>query len=121
MCSPPSQLFRPFRDDDVDPGDPPIKMLEQKSEGTPSLNDLDKPCDLVPRVASSFRYDPIIVIDALHECADIEALLRALVTLKQADVRLLVTSSFYGISITFLGEHGQRVGGVHSVACETRG
>ena len=87
-----SQLLRHFRDDGIDPGDLPNKILEEKSEGTLSLNDLDKLCDLVSRAASRFRYEPIIVIDALDECADIEALLRALVTLNQGDVRLLVTS-----------------------------
>ena len=87
-----SQLLRHFRDCGVDPGDLPNKILEQKSEGTLSLNDLDKLCDLVSRAASCFRFEPIVVIDALDECTDIEALLRALVTLNQCDVRLLVTS-----------------------------
>ena len=87
-----SQLFGHFRDHGVDPGDLPNKILEQKSEGTLSLNDLDKLCGLVSRAASYFRYEPIIVIDALDECADIEALLRVLVTLNEGDVRLFVTS-----------------------------
>ena len=87
-----SQLFRHFRDGGIDPGDLLNKILEEKSEGTLSLNDLDKLCDLVSRAASRFRYEPIIVIDALDECADMEALLRILITLNQADVRLLVTS-----------------------------
>ena len=87
-----SQLFRHFDDRGVDPGELPNKILEEKSEGTLSLNDFDKLCNLVSRAASFFRYEPIIVIDALDECVDIEALLRALVTLNKADVRLLVTS-----------------------------
>lgn len=88
-----SQLFRHFPECGVDPGDLPNKILEQKSEGTLSLNDLGKLCDLVSRAAHCFsRYEPIIVIDALDECADIETLLRALVRLNQGDVRLLVTS-----------------------------
>ena len=87
-----SQLFRHFCDRGSGPGDLPNKILEQKSEGTLSLYDLDKLCDLVSRAASYFRYEPIVVIDALDECTDIEALLRALVALKQGDVRLLVTS-----------------------------
>ena len=48
--------------------------------------------DLVSRAASFFRYEPMIVIDALDECADIETFLPVLVTLSQSDVRLLVTS-----------------------------
>ena len=87
-----SQLFRHLGDLGVDPGDFPNKILEEKSKGTLSLNDLDKLCDLVSRAASFFRYEPIIVIDGLDECTDIEALLGALVTLNQSDVRLLVTS-----------------------------
>ena len=87
-----SQLSRRFGDRGVYPGSLPNKMLEEKSKGTLSLNDLDKLCDLVSCAASCFRWEPIIVIDALDECADIEALLRALVTLNRGDVRLLVTS-----------------------------
>ena len=87
-----SQLSCYIGDGGVDPGDLPNKILEEKSEGTLSLNDLDKLCNLVSRLASFFRYEPIIVIDALDECADIEGILRALVTLNGADVRLLVTS-----------------------------
>ena len=87
-----SQLLRHFRDGGIDPGDLLNEILEEKSEATLSLNDLDRLCDLVSRAASRFRYKPIIVIDALDECADIEALLRALVTLNQGDVRLLMTS-----------------------------
>lgn len=87
-----SQLIRHIRDCGVDPGELPNKILEQKSEGSLSLNDLDKLGDLVSRAASRFRYEPVIVIDALDECTGMEALLRALVTLKEADVRLLVTS-----------------------------
>ena len=87
-----SQLLRHIGDGGVDPGELPNKILEEKSEGTLLLDDLDKLCNLVSRTASFFRYEPIIVIDALDECADIEALLCALVTLHEADVRLLVTS-----------------------------
>ena len=91
-----SQLLCHFRDRGVDPGGLPSKILEDKSKGSLSLNDLDRLCDLVSRAASYFRYEPIIVIHALDECTDIEALLRALVTLNQCDVRLLVTSRPHG-------------------------
>ena len=87
-----SQLFRHFRDRSVDPGDLPNKTLEQKSEGTLLLNDLNKLRDLASRAARRFHPEPIVVIDALDECADIETLLDALVTLNEDDVRLLVTS-----------------------------
>ena len=87
-----SQLLRHIRDHGVDPGDFPDKILKRKSEGKLSLDDLKNLCDLVSRAASFFRYEPMIVIDALDECADIEMLLPALVTLSQGDVRLLVTS-----------------------------
>ena len=88
-----SQLLCHIRDHSlVDPGDFPDKILKQKSEGTLSLDDTRKLCDLVWRAANFFRYEPMIVIDALDECADVEALLPALITLSQSDVRLLVTS-----------------------------
>ena len=94
-----SQLLHYFGDCGVYPGDLPNKILEEKSKGTLSLNDLDKLCHLLSRAASCFRYEPIIVIDALDECADIEALLRALVTVNQGDVRLLVTSRPHQITM----------------------
>ena len=87
-----SQLLCYIPDHGFDPGDFPDKILKQKSEGKLSLDDLKNLCDLASRAASFFRYEPMIVIDALDECADIETLLPALVTLSQSDVRLLVTS-----------------------------
>ena len=124
-----SQLFCHFCNRGVYPGDLPNKILEQKSEGTLSLNDLDQLCDLVSRAASCFRYDPIIVIDALDECMDIKALLSALVTLKQADVRLLVTSRphqviidhFIGFRSLSLEKVAKEMAGRHRLACQTRG
>ena len=92
-----SQLLRHFRDRGVDPGDLLNKILEQKSEGTLLLNDLNKLCDFVSRAARRFHPEPIVVIDALDECADIEALSGALVTLNEDDVRLLVTSRSHQI------------------------
>ena len=88
-----SQLCRHILDLGVDPGNFPNQMLEEKGRGTLSLSDLDKLRDLVSRAADRFVREPIVVIDALDECADIELLLRALVGLHDDDkVRLLVTS-----------------------------
>ena len=87
-----SQLFCHIDDHGIDPGDLPNKILEGKSKGTLSLNNLNKLCDLVSDAASCFLWNPVIVIDALDECSDIEALLDALITLNLGDVRLLVTS-----------------------------
>ena len=92
MCSLLSQLLRHCRHRGVDPGDLLDKILKQKSEGTLSLSDLDKLCNLVSSAASCLDYQPIIVIDALDECSDIKALLEALLELNLGDVRLLVTS-----------------------------
>ena len=88
-----SQLIRLICDCGIDPGDLPDKILEKKSKGTLSLNDVDKLCDMVARTAICFPMEPIVVIDALDECTDIEALTSTLVMLNQMrDVRLLVTS-----------------------------
>ena len=88
-----SQLCRHILDLGVDPGNFPNQMLEEKGRGTLSLSDLDKLRDLVSCAADRFVREPIVVIDALDECADIESLLRALVRLHDDDkVRLLVTS-----------------------------
>lgn len=88
----PSQLFCHLRDHGIDPGDLREKIFEGKSEGTLSLDDPDKLRDLLSCAASCFRREPVIVIDALDECIDIEAFLGVLVTLNQADIWLLVTS-----------------------------
>ena len=88
-----SQLCRYILDLGVDPGDFPNAMLEEKGRGTLSLSDLDKLRGLVSCAADRFVREPIIVIDALDECADVESLLCALVRLHDDDrVRLLVTS-----------------------------
>ena len=88
-----SQLCRHLLDLGVDPGDFPSTMLEEKGRGALSLSDLDKLRGLVSCAADLFVREPIVVIDALDECADIESLLHALVRLHGDDkVRLLVTS-----------------------------
>ena len=122
-----SQLLHHIRDHGVDPGDFLDKILKQKSEGTLSLDDLKKLCDLLSRAASFFRYEPIIVIDALDECADIETLLPVLVTLSQRcsiagdePTRSGHYGSFRGPSIPFLRGRNRRDCSRHSVACQTR-
>ena len=87
-----SQLIRHLRDLRVDPGDLPDKILKEKSEGTLLLTDLNKLRHFVSRAANCFHPEPIIVIDAVDECVDIEGLSGALATLGEDDVRLLVTS-----------------------------
>ena len=88
-----SQLCRHLLDLGVDPGNFPNTILEDKGRGTLSLGDLDKLRGLVSCAADRFVREPILVIDALDECADIEPLLRVLVRLHDDNrVRLLVTS-----------------------------
>ena len=87
-----SQLICHLRDLGFDPGDLPDKILKEKSEGTLLLTDLYKLRHFVSRAANCFHPEPIIVIDAVDECVDIEGLSGALATLGEDDVRLLVTS-----------------------------
>ena len=88
-----SQLIYHLGGCGIDPEDLPNKMLEKKRKGILSLGDLGKLCDMVARTAICFPLEPIVVIDALDECTDIDALLGVLVELNRLrDVRLLVTS-----------------------------
>ncbi|KAG9315394.1 ankyrin repeat-containing domain protein [Chiua virens] len=101
-----SQLFRHLRTFRVDPGALPNWILEQKSEyGALLLNDLDRLASWVCRAASRFSHKPIIVIDALDECANVQVLLGTLTMLVQADVRLLVTSRPEAIIEQHLGRY----------------
>ncbi|KAG9315367.1 hypothetical protein JVU11DRAFT_4513 [Chiua virens] len=87
-----SQLFRQFRDCGVDPGALPNRILEEKSDGTLTLDDLDQIAHLVLRAAGRSHREPIILIDALDECTEVERFLPALSTLIHSHIRLLVTS-----------------------------
>ena len=53
-----SRLLRHIRDHGVDPGDFLDKILEWKSKGMLSLDDLKNLCDLVSRAVSFFHYEP---------------------------------------------------------------
>ncbi|KAG9316928.1 ankyrin repeat-containing domain protein [Chiua virens] len=87
-----SQLFHHFRDCGVDAGVLPNRILEEKRDGTLMLNDLDQMAHLVLRAAGRFPREPIILIDALDECTEVEKFLPALSTLIHSHIRLLVTS-----------------------------
>ncbi|KAG9316938.1 hypothetical protein JVU11DRAFT_3021 [Chiua virens] len=101
-----SQLFSHLRTFRVDPGALPNWILEQKSEyGALLLNDLDRLASWVCRAASRFSHKPIIVIDALDECANVQVLLGTLTMLVQADVRLLVMSRPEAIVEQHLGRY----------------
>lgn len=98
-----SQLIRCIVDLGIDPEDLPNSILEKKRTGVLSLNTLDKLCDMVARTAICFPLEPIVVIDALDECADMGALLGVLVELnRHRDVRLLVTSRSHEIMMSSL-------------------
>ena len=93
MCSLLSQLIHYLGGCSIDPEALPNKMLEKKRKDILSLSDLGKLCDMVARTVVCFPLEPIIVIDALDEYTDINALLGVLVELNWLhDVRLLVTS-----------------------------
>ncbi|KAG9316017.1 ankyrin repeat-containing domain protein [Chiua virens] len=85
-----SQLLHQILDRGRDPEDLPNAIIERKCQGTLMLNDLDHLYKLVSDVVLCFRYEPIIVVDALDECTDVVRLLDVLVRLCR--VRVLVTS-----------------------------
>lgn len=67
-------------------------MVNGQTDGTLALRH-DHIASLVSRVAKQFSRQPLIVLDALDECNDVENLLRDLRKLTQTGgIRLLVTS-----------------------------
>ncbi|KAF9224620.1 ankyrin [Gyrodon lividus] len=86
-----TQLLRLANVDDVDCRDSVPELVEREAEGTEPPNDMKLLTCLV-RSAAKLHQQPLIVIDALDECKDVEKLLNALKELNDGHIRLFVTS-----------------------------
>ncbi|KAF8556663.1 ankyrin [Imleria badia] len=86
------QLSRGFGDLGVDPGDILDSLNKEKRRNGSILSNAKRLALLVSRAAKRFTQQPLIVIDALDECKDIEGLLDAILMLNQGEMRLFVIS-----------------------------
>lgn len=68
------------------------ELVEERRKGDTALRDITCLSSLVSRVAEQFSQPPLLVIDALDECKDVDRLLCALLGLKTKGVRLFVSS-----------------------------
>lgn len=87
-----SQLVHRFLDGIVDPGDVLYDLIKERGRSGSILKDAKRLARLIFNAAKQFTRKPLIVIDALDECSNIQILLDALVVLSQARLRLFATS-----------------------------
>ncbi|KIJ12302.1 hypothetical protein PAXINDRAFT_14917 [Paxillus involutus ATCC 200175] len=86
-----AQLLRHAALDRVDCRDAVPDLVQRKEKGASPPNDINL---LIPLVLSAAKLHqlPVIVVDALDECGDVEKLLDALKQLNDGHIRLFVTS-----------------------------
>ena len=86
-----SQLLRQLRDSAADPEGLIDDLVKAKERGGATRNSTKELAGLASRAAGLFNWYPLVVVDALDECKNVETLLEGLVYLKE-HARLLVTS-----------------------------
>ena len=88
------QLLDQYRDRRLKPGARQVidELVNESYKGDAALKNTMHLSTLVSRVAGQFCRRPIIAIDALDECNEIDCLLRALLGFGADEVRLLVSS-----------------------------
>ena len=67
-------------------------MDDQRTEGTWVLKHAKNMTSFVSRASRQFSRQPLVVLDALDECQDVESLLHAIRELTKGGMRLFVTS-----------------------------
>jgi hypothetical protein len=87
-----TQLLRLADVDSVDCRDAVPELAERKAEGTEPPSDIKLLTRLVRQAAQKLHRRPLIIIDALDECKDVEKLLNAVKELNDGHIRLFVTS-----------------------------
>jgi hypothetical protein len=87
-----SQLLRHTRDENIDPGKLVDDLVREKDGDTPILKNVKHLVTFVSQTAKQFKHQPLVVVDALDECKDIEKLLDGLLILTKGGMRLFVTS-----------------------------
>jgi hypothetical protein len=98
------QLLEGLSDYGVDPGDILDILGKEKRQKHTILGEYKRLAALVSRVAKRYPRPPLVAVDALDECEDIDNLLRSLMDLNKGGVRLLVISRpLQGIKSSFSG------------------
>ena len=87
-----SQLLQKFSLHAVDPVDLIESLIAERDGGTATINNAVLLARYVSRAAKQLNQQPLLVVDALDECTDVEGLLDALEELQKDSVRLFVTS-----------------------------
>ena len=80
-----------LRDHAIDPGSLFDDLVDAKKRGGATRNNTKELAGFASRTARLFMKKPLVVVDALDECKDIETLLEGLNTLKEY-VQLFMTS-----------------------------
>lgn len=86
-----SQLLRQLRGSGVDPGSCISDLTRAKERGGATLKNAKQLAEFASNVARLVVQKPLVIVDALDECKDVQELLQALIVLKDS-VRLFVTS-----------------------------
>ena len=86
-----SQLLRQLHESDVDPGSLIDDLIGVKKRRGATRNNTKELAGFVSRTARLFIKKPLVAVDALDECRDVETLLAGLDALKGC-VRLFMTS-----------------------------
>ena len=86
-----SQLLHRLREGAVDPGALIDDLVDAKKRGGATRNNTKELAGFVSRTAKLFMEKPLVVVDALDECKDVETLLQGLNVIK-GHVQLFMTS-----------------------------
>ena len=86
-----SQVLRQFHDGAIGLGKLLEDLVKAKRRGGATRSSAKKLAEFATRAARLSTWQPLVVVDALDECEDVETLLKALVVLGE-HARLFVTS-----------------------------
>ncbi|KAF8557486.1 ankyrin [Imleria badia] len=87
-----SQLLQHLRQHTVGPADLIDNLVGEAQEGALVISDVMLLARYISCVAYQFDQQPLLVVDALDECEDVEEVLDAFVELANGGIRLFVTS-----------------------------
>jgi hypothetical protein len=87
-----SQLLQRFHRHAIHPGDLIDELIEERDGGASTISNIVLLARYISRAATLFNRQPLLVVDALDECIDVESLLSALMELQRGSIRLFVTS-----------------------------
>ncbi|KAI9567489.1 ankyrin repeat-containing domain protein [Boletus coccyginus] len=87
-----SQLLRHTHNENIGLGELLDDLVRDMDGDMPTLKNAKRLTTFISRTARYFNYQPLIVVDALDECKDVENLLDGLFSLVKGGVRLFITS-----------------------------